>query len=222
KKHLPNAQYVNLYGPTEITCNCTYHIISEEYEEGDSLPIGRPFRNERVFLLDEDNKLVTEAGRRGEICVCGTALALGYYNNPQQTEAAFVQNPLNTAYPETIYRTGDIGAYGEDGLLYFLSRKDFQIKHMGQRIELGEIETAMGAKPGVTRACCVYDRENPFIVAFYSGEAEVKEIISALKSTIPQYMIPNRFIKLEALPLTENGKTDRKLLEKLYVKGADD
>ena len=143
KKYLPEAMYVNVYGPTEITCNCTYHIIDREYEPGENLPIGKPFPNEKVFLLDEEDREVTKPGEKGEICVSGTALSLGYYNNPEQTAKAFVQNPLNQSYLEPIYRTGDLAYYGEDGNLYFASRKDFQIKHMGHRIELGEIETAL-------------------------------------------------------------------------------
>ena len=86
------------YGPTEITCNCTYHIIDREYEPGENLPIGKPFPNEKVFLLDEEDREVTKPGEKGEICVSGTALSLGYYNNPEQTAKAFVQNPLNQSY----------------------------------------------------------------------------------------------------------------------------
>ena len=99
------AMYVNVYGPTEITCNCTYHIIDREYEPGENLPIGKPFPNEKVFLLDEEDREVTKHGEKGEICVSGTALSLGYYNNPEQTAKAFVQNPLNQSYLEPIYRT---------------------------------------------------------------------------------------------------------------------
>ena len=103
---LPNAEFVNVYGPTEITCNCTYYIVDRHFENDESLPIGKPFPNERVFLLNEENALITEPGVEGELCVAGTALALGYYRNPGATAAAFTQNPLNEAYPELIYRTG--------------------------------------------------------------------------------------------------------------------
>ncbi|MEF9840879.1 MAG: AMP-binding protein, partial [Lachnospiraceae bacterium] len=125
------------YGPTEITCNCTYYVIDREFKPGEVLPMGRPFPNEKVFLLDESNQLVDQrtVGIRGEVCVSGTALALGYYNNAQQTNKAFVQNPLNHQYLETIYRTGDLAEYNRYGELCFVSRKDFQIKHMGHRIE---------------------------------------------------------------------------------------
>ena len=126
KKYLPNVDYVNLYGPTEITCNCTYYRIDRDFEKGDVLPIGQPFPNEKVFLLDDDDKEVTNPDEPGELCVSGTALALGYYNNAEQTAKAFVQNPLNKSYLETIYRTGDLAYYNADGELCFAGRKDFQ------------------------------------------------------------------------------------------------
>ena len=132
----PEAMFVNLYGPTEITCNCTYYVIDREFGLDEKLPMGKAFANERVFLLDDEDKLV-DAGRPGElgeICVSGTAVTMGYLRNPEKTAAAFVQNPLNDRYLETIYRTGDLGYYSEDGELFFSSRKDFQIKHMGHRI----------------------------------------------------------------------------------------
>lgn len=209
RKYLPDTTFVNLYGPTEITCNCTYYTIDREFEPGDMLPIGIPFPNEKVFLLDAQNRQVTEPGKSGELCVSGTALSLGYYNNPERTKQAFVQNPLNALYLETIYRTGDLVHYGEDGLLYFDTRKDFQIKHMGHRIELGEIEAAMDRMDGIQRVCCVYDPIKNKIVAYYEGELDKKEIISCLGKTLPRYMFPNRYCKLDKLPITKNGKIDR-------------
>ena len=207
---LPEALFVNLYGPTEITCNCTYYIIDRKFERGESIPSGVPFPNEKVFLLDEENHLVTEPGVDGEICVSGTALALGYYNAPEQTAKAFVQNPLNTRYLEPIYRTGDLAHYDENGLLCFASRKDFQIKHMGHRIELGEIDKAMDAIDEIERVCCTFEKNK--IVAYYVGDIDKKEIAARLAERIPRYMIPNRFVKKESLPLTKNGKIDRKAL----------
>lgn len=212
RKYLPGALYVNLYGPTEITCNCTYYVIDREFSKEEKLPIGRPFPNERVFLLDEDDQLLTAPGQTGEVCVAGTALALGYYNAPQQTAKSFVQNPLNTAYPETIYRTGDLAYYNADGDLVFAGRKDFQIKHMGHRIELEEIERAIGACAGVVRACCVFDTKRNRIVAFFVGEAEKDTLYNELAAKLPAYMIPSVFQKMEALPVTPNGKLDRKAL----------
>ncbi|MDY4206245.1 amino acid adenylation domain-containing protein [Blautia obeum] len=219
KKYLPDALYANVYGPTEITCNCTYYIVDREFQPGESLPIGQPFPNEKVFLLDEENQLVREAGKKGEICVSGTALSLGYYRNPEQTEKVFVQNPLNEKYLERIYRTGDMAYYGHDGYLYFASRKDFQIKHMGHRIELGEIELAMELAEGIRRACCTYDESENKIVTFYEGEAEKRQIVRALGKKLPAYMIPNVWVKLERLPITKNGKIDRKKMLKEYREG---
>lgn len=212
RTYLPDALYVNLYGPTEITCNCTYYKIDREFGEEEQIPVGEPFPNERVFLLGEEDQLVTEAGKLGEICVTGTALALGYYRNEEKTSQAFVQNPLNRCYPELMYRTGDLGRYDEKGELYYVTRKDFQIKHMGHRIELGEIEVAFQALNGIERVCCVYDEPNTKIIGFYVGEPEAKEIIQQLTERLPRFMIPNIFRKVERMPITKNGKIDRRAL----------
>lgn len=217
RRYLPDAVYVNLYGPTEITCNCTYYIVDREYEPGQVLPMGHAFPNERVFLLDDQDCLVTEPERLGELCVAGTALAIGYYNNEEQTEKAFTHNPLNHCYPERIYRTGDLAYYNHEGMLCFASRKDFQIKHMGHRIELGEIEAAMEAVQGMVRSCCIYDEEKNKIVACYEGNTSKKEIVKALGVKLPAFMIPNRFQQIERLPVTKNGKIDRKLLKSQYL-----
>lgn len=218
RSYLPDALYVNLYGPTEITCNCTYYIVDREFAEDEVLPVGRAFPNERVFLLDEEDRMLTEPGRLGEICVSGTALALGYYRNWEKTEEVFIQNPLNRRYLEPIYRTGDLGRYDESGELYYVTRKDFQIKHMGHRIELGEIEAAFQALDGVSRACCIYDEPNTKIVGFYVGTPEAKEIIEGLAEKLPRFMIPNVFCKVDEMPITKNGKIDRKALMAEYGK----
>lgn len=211
RKYLPDTMFVNLYGPTEITCNCTYHIIQEQYQAGDVIPIGKPFCNEKVFLLNEQNQEVKDCHVLGEICVSGTAIGLGYYNNQQQTDLAFCQNPLNNFYREIIYRTGDLGYYKEDGNLYFASRKDFQIKHMGHRIELGDIENALEKVDVIQRSCCIF--ENNKIIAFYDGDIERRELMRILKKELPVFMIPNVFYRVDAFPLTKNGKIDRKKLK---------
>ncbi|MDO4614497.1 MAG: amino acid adenylation domain-containing protein [Lachnospiraceae bacterium] len=215
KQFLPDAVYVNLYGPTEITCNCTYYVLDREYADGDSIPIGKAFPNEQVFLLDENDEAVTEPGMPGEICVSGTTLALGYYKNPERTAEAFMQNPLNDAYPELIYRTGDLGRMDENGNLIYISRKDFQIKHMGHRIELGEIETTAQALEGVSRACCLYDREKKRLLLFYTGEAEKKIVSRSLRKQLPPFMIPNAVTALPEMPMTKNGKIDRAVLKEM-------
>lgn len=210
QKHLPDATYVNLYGPTETTCNCSFFKIDRAYAKDEAIPIGHPFPDERIILLDEQNHEVTKPGEQGEICVSGTTLALGYLNNPERTAAAFVQNPLNTRWPEVIYRTGDLGYYAEDGNLMYVSRKDNQIKHMGQRIELGEIESAARGVEGVENACCLYDHKRKKIVLFYVGAVEKDDLLPELHRVLPEYMIPNRTKQLDQLPLTGSGKIDRK------------
>ena len=216
KKYLPEAMYVNLYGPTEITCNCTYYIVDREFRPGEVLPMGRAFPNERVFLLDENDHLVEGKNQNGELCVAGSALALGYYRNPEQTAKAFVQNPLNDRYLDRMYRTGDLAYYNDRGELCFATRKDFQIKHMGHRIELGEIEAAMDKVPEVVRSCCIFDSEKSKIVAFYEGQVERRELAKALRQFLPAFMVPNAFRQTEHLPLTKNGKIDRKALMEEY------
>ena len=215
RHYLPDAMYVNLYGPTEITCNCTYYIVDRAFEPGESLPIGVPFPNERILLLDEQDRQVAPGGV-GELCVSGTAVALGYFGDIERTRTAFVQNPLNKTHMEIIYRTGDLVRLTETGELVYVSRKDFQIKHMGHRIELGEIETALSAVPGVERALCMYLHDKGKILAFTTGEADKAAITEALRETLPAYMIPNIFMPVEEMPLTKNGKIDRNALMERY------
>ena len=213
RAHLPQATFVNVYGPTEITCNCTYHILDPERDYDGGVPIGVPFPNEDVFLLDESDRLIDAPESVGEICVRGTALALGYYAAPEQTAARFVQNPLRTAWPERVYRTGDLGRYDESGALCFCGRKDFQIKHMGHRIELEEIERAMGAVEGVERCCCVFDEKKSRLKGFYVGSIDKAELHARLSKDLPVYMIPGILRQVEEMPLTKNGKIDRKALD---------
>ncbi len=213
RSYYPDARFVNLYGPTEITCNCTYYEIDREFDIGEKIPIGKSFPNEKVFLLDEENHEVKEPGKEGEICVSGTALALGYYHNPAQTAKAFVQNPLNDDWMETIYRTGDLAYYDEDGQMCFTSRKDFQIKHMGHRIELGEIEAALFKIEAIKNSCCVFDENKNKIVCFYQGDISKKEIVLEARKYLQDFMIPNVFRQMETLPVTKNGKLDRKALK---------
>ena len=218
RQYLPDAMYVNLYGPTEITCNCMYYIVDREFDNTEKLPLGKAFENERILVLNEDNKKI-KVGEKGEICVAGTCVGLGYYNNFERTAMAFVQNPLNTSYPEIIYRTGDMAELKEDGNYYFAARKDFQIKHMGHRIELEEIETHLQAIDGVHRACCMFDEVKNKIVACYQGTLEKNDIIASLKDNLPKYMIPSIYYKLDAMPLTKNGKVDRNKLKNEYLEG---
>lgn len=211
RRHLPQACFANLYGPIEITLDCTYCILDAEFPEDKPLPIGIPCKNTDVLILDDDDTLCG-VGQKGELCVRGTSLALGYYNNPEKTAAAFVQNPLNTSYPELIYRTGDVAYWGEDGLIYFSGRKDSLIKHHGYRIELGEIEHIIVNVLKIVKYCCVvYDFANKQIVLFYESDEpiEVPVFRKALASEVPSYMIPGRFECMSELPRNTNGKIDR-------------
>lgn len=219
RKNYPNGTFINLYGPTEITCNCTYHILDRDYELDDKLPMGKAFNNEKVFLLDDDDKIIVNANESGELCVSGTTLALGYYRNPEMTQRAFVQNPANADYPETIYRTGDLAYYGEDGLLYFGGRKDNQIKHMGHRIELEEVDAAINSIGGVERTCSFLDSRKNKIVAVYVGAVDKATIVNELGSKVPEYMIPNIWVNIDNIPITKNGKMDRKLIIERYNNG---
>ena len=217
QKYLPDVQYVNLYGPTEITCNCTYYVVDREFAENESLPIGVPFKNERILLLTPDGGEAVKPGEIGELCVSGTSVALGYYKDAERTAASFTQNPLNHAYIEPIYRTGDLVRVNERGEMVYVSRKDFQIKHMGHRIELSEIEVQMTAVPGVERALCAYLADKGKILAFYTGEADKAAITGALREILPGYMIPNLFMQVDAMPLNKNGKIDRAALLERYA-----
>lgn len=212
REAVPNARFINLYGPTETTGICCYYEVDREFGEDEVLPVGRPFRNTEVILLDDNNQLPA-AGEQGEICIRGTRLTLGYYANPEKTAEAFVQNPLNPYYPELIYRTGDIGKYNDRGELLFVSRKDNQIKHMGHRIELGEIEAVSNTLDTVSSTCCVFNSDTKKIWLFYVGELSETELKLRLKEKLPRYMIPHTIHKLDVMPLTPNGKIDRNLLK---------
>lgn len=212
RRFIPNAMYANLYGPTEIADVCTYYIVDREFDDGESLPIGSACRNTGIIVLDGKDELVKN-GQIGELCVRGSCLAFGYYGNPEKTKAAFVQNPLNDKYPETIYRTGDLVKYNERGELIYVGRKDFQIKHRGYRIELGEIETATSSAEGIERCCAIYDNDNKQIVIFVTPEnIDKKFLYSHLKNLLPNYMLPGLIISEKAMPLNANGKIDRRIL----------
>ena len=215
RKYLPNARFINLYGPTECTGMSCYYEVDRDFELDEAIPIGRPFRNTDIILLNEDNKQAKQ-GETGEICIRGTSLTLGYYRNPEKTNEVFVQNPLNDSYPELIYRTGDLGRYNERGELIFVSRKDNQIKHMGHRIELGEIEVVANMHPMIKTACCVFDDIKKKIILYYVGDIAKAEVAAFLKQKLPRYMVPNMIENLDSMPLTANGKINRVLLKEMY------
>ena len=214
RKFLPNVTYANLYGPTEITDACTYYIVDREFSDDEPLPIGIPMSNTDILVLNDEDKLVTD-DEVGELCVRGTSLAMGYYNNPEKTRSAFVQNPLNKAVPEIIYRTGYLVRYNEYREIIYISRKDFQIKHLGHRIELGEIETAISSLEEVTLNCCLYDEKNQRIVLFVDAQVDRDYIKERIEKLVPEYMIPGKVIYLENMPINANGKIDRIKLKEL-------
>ena len=215
--HLSEVTFANLYGPIEITLDCTYYIINKEIPDEEPLPIGYPCRNTDILILDDEDRAVTEPGVEGELCVRGTSLAMGYYNNPEKTAAAFVQNPLNKAYPELIYRTGDIVCLNDEGLIVFKGRKDNIVKHMGYRTDLGEIEhVIINTLKLVKNGCIVYNQSDKQITLFYEAAEEipVSEFRLQIGKVLPKYMIPTAFHHLEQLQRNANGKIDRLFYKK--------
>lgn len=214
QKAMPDTKFVNLYGPTEITCNCTYFPIDRIYEKDENLPIGNAFEGRNVFLLDENKKIITDANITGEICCSGESVAIGYYKNEEQTNKSFIMYEYDSKNLRT-YCTGDLAYYDEKGRLVFAGRKDFQIKHMGHRIELEEIENNMNNFDEVTRCCVVFDTKKNKITAFYCGSVDAKELRSLLKEKLPVYMVPQKINQVDSIPLTKNGKMDRKYFKEL-------
>ena len=216
KKYVPNAVYVNYYGPSETTYASTYYIINREFTNEESLPIGRAAINTDVIILDDANCRCLQ-GQIGELCIRGTGVALGYYNNWEKTQEVFVQNPLSPFYKDIIYRTGDLVRENDKGEIEYVGRKDFQIKVSGYRIELGEIETAVSAVPDIDSNCCLFDAEDQQIICVFVGNTDKKQIRSKIKETLPRYMIPHRYIKLDEMPMNSNGKIDRVALKNKYT-----
>jgi amino acid adenylation domain-containing protein len=217
KNNLKDCLFANLYGPIEITLDCTYFIVDRDIPDDEPLPIGIACRNTDILILNDEDKLV-EKGEEGELCVRGTSLAMGYYNNLEKTSLAFVQNPLNNSYPEIIYRTGDVVSVNNRDEIIFKGRKDSLIKHLGYRIELGEIEhvivnTLKIAKNG----CIVYNVNKKEITLFYeaSNEIPVVEFRKELTKALPKYMIPTAYTFMQELPRNTNGKIDRLFLKNM-------
>ena len=199
KKALPHTRFVQLYGVTECTGMSAYHEADRIYELHEKIPIGQAFDNTDIFL-DEN----------GEICIRGSGLCLGYYKDPERTASSFIQNP-NSDFYDLIYKTGDIANINDNNELEFVSRKDFQIKHMGYRIELTEIESIAIKLSGIRQAAAIYSGEKIYL--YYAGEP-IEPILQYLKKTLPRYAIPQKIIKLDNLPQTTGGKIDRNELFK--------
>jgi D-alanine--poly(phosphoribitol) ligase subunit 1 len=209
----------NVYGPTECTCICSAHPISSADLAGEGLPpLGRIAENFSYLLLDGDSPV--QRGDAGELCLLGPQVGLGYYNDPERTRIAFVDNPLARMLPQRMYRTGDL-VREHGGLLHFVGRKDNQIKHMGYRIELEEIEAAIDRLGYVVQGAVVYKRIRPgfgHIVAYVASDAadlDEERLRTDLAASLPTYMIPNRFVISRELPKNANGKIDRAYLKTL-------
>lgn len=218
----PNIVFANLYGPTETTDICSYYVVNRKFKNDESIPIGEHCNNCDLLIIDENNteiKLEKDKNgnyiesKSGELYVRGSFLASGYYKNKLKTEEVFVQNPLNNKYPEVVYKTGDIVKYNNLGEIIYLSRKDYQIKHMGYRIELGEIERNIYGLDEITLCATIYDEESQKIVLYYQGEINENELAKKLSKLLLPYMRPNVYKKLEHMSYNSNGKIDRKKLK---------
>lgn len=217
REALPDLQYVNLYGQSELCGICCFYEVRGLFSDEESLPVGAPLKNCQVYLLDQGT-VVTEPGRIGEMYIVSDALAMEYYHDPEKTNTSFVTKDFGNG-PVRCFKTGDLAQYDTKGNLVFASRSDFQIKHMGHRIELGEIETVAGALPEIARCCCLYNSEKKRIVLFCEltegTEWTGTEIKRRLKTKLSSYMVPWKIHVMEALPLNANGKLDRQTLKTL-------
>ncbi|MFD2168469.1 amino acid adenylation domain-containing protein [Tumebacillus lipolyticus] len=212
---LEGTQLINGYGPTESTTFACCHPIRAEDLNGNSIPIGRPIANTTAYVLDEQQNLVP-VGVAGELYIGGDGLARGYLNNQELTEERFVPHPFSEKPNERLYRTGDMVRYLPDGSLEFIGRIDNQVKIRGFRIELGEIEANLAQHPDVQKAVVIAREDVPGdkrLVAYVETSAETTaDLAPYLKTKMPEYMIPSAILKLERLPLTANGKVDKKAL----------
>lgn len=226
-KLYPEVQFTNMYGPTEITVDCTFHVINETPNDGSiPIPIGRSRRNMEVFVRKDDGSLSKEPGDVGEISVRGRSVSYGYLGNEERSRQAFIQNPEHNRFHDQIYLTGDLGRILDDGAIEFMGRRDHQIKYMGNRIELGEIEAAMLSLDGVSEAIAVFNDspivEEKCIGALLCGSSKLSrdKLAAELKDLLPPYMMPRRILIADDLPRTPNGKADRKAaLEKVFAEG---
>lgn len=217
RKTLPNIQYINLYGQSELCGICCYYEVKEDFPDNTALPIGMPLKNCQIHLVD-NGTVVNGPGKTGEIYIVSDALATEYYNDPEKTKNSFVMKDFGNGIVRS-FRTGDLAQYDTEGNLVFVSRADFQIKHMGHRIELGEIETVANSLQEVARCCCLYNSDKKRIILFCelssgscSSGAEIKSI---LKNHLSSYMVPWKVIVMDKLPLNANGKIDRQKLKSM-------
>ncbi len=208
----PGLRLINGYGPTENTTFSTTFSIERDYEG--SIPIGRPISNSTAYIVNKHNQL-QPIGVPGELCVGGDGVARGYANRPELTAETFVPNPFKEG--EKMYRTGDLAKWLPDGTIEYRGRIDQQVKIRGYRIELGEIETELMKHPAMKDAV-VISREDAngqkFLCAYIVAEQELgaPEVKAFLAQELPSYMVPAYVVQMERLPLTVNGKIDRREL----------
>ena len=206
------ARLTNLYGPTEATVDVTY-FDCPSHNDFESIPIGRPINNIRLYVIKDGREMAI--GEAGELCIAGIGLARGYLNNATLTDEKFTDNPVHPG--ERIYRTGDVARWLPDGNVEYLGREDHQVKIRGLRIELGEIENTIREYPGIIDCVAMVKQysENIIVIIAYvvcKSELDVEALKQYLKKLLPDYMIPNRFEKIDEMPLTPSGKADRKAL----------
>jgi len=215
RKELPDIQYVNLYGSSEIAGICCYYEVKGEFPDDAVLPMGVPLENCNIYLLDQET-VITEPGKIGEMYLVSDSLALEYFHDPEKTKNAFLVRDFGNGMVRC-FKTGDLAQYDAEGNIVFVTRTDSQIKHMGHRIELGEIEAVANSMPEINRCCCLYNAPKRKIVLFCELAPGVQmkgqEIRSLLKAKLSDYMLPGKVEIMEALPLNQNGKIDRQLLK---------
>jgi D-alanine--poly(phosphoribitol) ligase subunit 1 len=221
-KTYPAKRFYNVYGPTETTgISAFYPVTKAPASATESIPIGKACSNTEIFVLTEENRRA-QVGETGELCIRGSGLSLGYWNDEEKTARAFVRNPLGCTQSDRIYRTGDLARLREDGVFEYLGRKDFQVKFMGYRIELFEIEQAILSLENIRQAavllCDSSQSEVSELVAFVAGSEpmDLDSIMADLGRVVPSYMVPKRIIPLAEIPLTDRGKTDRSALREFY------
>ncbi|HYT33362.1 MAG TPA: amino acid adenylation domain-containing protein, partial [Thermoanaerobaculia bacterium] len=215
----PGVPMLNAYGPTECSDDVTHHRIRvPPPPDAANVPIGRPIANTRLYVLDASLSPVP-VGVAGELCVGGDGVGRGYLNDPGRTADVFVPDPWAVSDGAHLYTTGDLARFRSDGAIEFLGRIDHQVKVRGFRIELGEIESALSACPGIVQAVCLARDDGAgdkrlvaYVVPEPGLDPSVNEIRASLKRTLPDYMVPAAFVVLESLPLTANGKLDRRRL----------
>ncbi len=211
----PDIKMVNAYGPTEASDDITHHIM-DQAPDRESIPIGRPLENFHIYIVDKNMNLCP-IGVKGEICVSGVGVGRGYLNNAEKTKAVFMEDPFVEEKGVRLYKTGDLGRWLDDGSIEFFGRKDYQVKIRGFRIELGEIESKLVEHTKIKEAV-VLDKEDgsgtKYLCAYIvnNGEVSVLEIRKYLSEVLPEYMVPAHFVYLEKMPLSSNGKINRKAL----------